>query len=300
MVGAEDAALAVDVLEQDAVFRGQLLGPQHRQLAALDPVVQRRAGVDAKRQHGNIVRLDARERLRRLNGVDLALLLAAHAVDRGDGGDHPGGLGAQRVLDDLLHGHALVILFQQRLVAGFQPDVDHGKAALAQCAQLLVRLAHDRLGGGVGAHALALGEVFVDIVQHLQQIVHRQDQRVAVGQEDALDAAVKPTRLGQVREHLLDRVDGKLLVLVHDAEGALVVAAAQRALHDQAVGLAGGTVNASGIMHSHSPCRGVGRMIFSIISYRTPEHKPCVRAKTGGILPAQPAVCCVRADTLLY
>ena len=64
-----------------------------------------------------------------------------------------------------------------------------------------------------------------DIVENGQKIVHRQDQRVAVGQKDLLDVAPVGACLVEVGEHLLNGVDGELFVLVHRAERTFVVAA---------------------------------------------------------------------------
>ena len=87
VVRAEDAAVGVDVLQKEACFTHQLGRLHHLELAARDPVVQRRARVDAKRQKRDIVGLHAGNGLRRVDGVGLPVAVRArHAVDGRDGG----------------------------------------------------------------------------------------------------------------------------------------------------------------------------------------------------------------------
>ena len=253
VIRAEDAALGVDVLQKEARFAHQLRRLHHLELAALDPVVQGRSRVDAQRQKRDIVGLHAGDGLCRVDGVGAPIAVRArHTVDGGNGGGDARLLAAEGVHDDLLGCDALAELFKKLLIAALKTDIHDAEPVLAQRAQLLVRLALDGLGGGVGRDALALGEVIADIVENGQQIVHRQDERIAVGEKDLFDIARIGAGLGEVRKDLLDGVDGELFVLVHRAEGALIVAAPERALHDQAACLAGGTINGSGIVHSSS------------------------------------------------
>ena len=150
---------------------------------------------------------------------------ACHAVDGGDGGGNARFLAAEGVHDDLLGCDALAELFKKLLIAALKTDIHDAEPMLAQRTQFLVRLALDGLGGGVGRDALALGKVVADIVENGQKIVHRQDERIAVGEKDLFDIARIGAGLGEVRKDLLDGVDGELFVLVHRAEGALIVAA---------------------------------------------------------------------------
>ena len=243
------------MFQEEPRLAHQIGGPHHLKLARLDPIVQGSAGVDAQRQKSDKLRLHGADGLCRVDGVGLPVAVEpSHAVDGGDGDGDARRLAAQRIFHGLRRGDALVEFQEQFLIAAFQTDVDERQPVLTQLAQLLVRFALDGLGGSIGGDARTLGEVFADEVQHLQQIVHRQDQRVAVGEKDALDAPLVAARLGEVAQDLLHRTDGKLLILVHIAERTFVVAAAECTLHDQAVRLARRTVDGSVVVHGLPPC----------------------------------------------
>ena len=62
-------------------------------------------------------------------------------------------------------------------------------------------------------------------------------QRVAVGKENAVNAAVHAARLVEIRLDVLELVHAEALFLVHIAECAFIVAASDRDLNDQAVRL---------------------------------------------------------------
>jgi hypothetical protein len=88
------------------------------------------------------------------------------------------------------------------------------------------------------------------VVEDRQPVVEREHERVAVGDEELLDArAREPRRLLQIRERLVEVADPEALVPVHVAVGAVVVRAADRRLEDEGVVLGGRAEDAAFVAH---------------------------------------------------
>ena len=130
-----------------------------------------------------------------------------------------------------------------------QAHVHDAEALGPELGQLGGRFPLDAAGRAVDGHPLALRDVHPDELQNALQVLHGQDEGIAVGEEDPLDEAVVGPGPGQIFKDLLDGPDGEVLGLVHIAKGAPIVGAAVRHLYDEAVGLAGRAVDVAGITH---------------------------------------------------
>ena len=109
-------------------------------------------------------------------------------------------------------------------------------------AQILLALGVETAGGGVAGDPLTLGEQAVDQVEDGHQIGCAAHEGIAVSQKHTLHTAVGLTGHAEILKDLLHGAHGKMLVVVHIAKSAAVVAAAVSDLHDQAVSLTGRTV----------------------------------------------------------
>ena len=167
----------------------------------------------------------------------LGELERAETGDAGDGQLHAGLLDHQTGADDLVGGLALVDAAQYLVRAGFQSQIDHLEAELVQQVKILLLFAQDGRWGAVARDALALGEQLFDIAQDLRHMLGAAHQRVAVGKENAVNAAVHAARLVEIRLDVLELAHAEALFLVHIAECAFIVAASDRDLNDQAVRL---------------------------------------------------------------
>ena len=168
------------------------------------------------------------------------LLGELERAETGDAGDrqlHAGLLDHQTGVDDLVGGLALVDAAQHLIRAGFQTQIDHLEAELVQQVKILLLFAQDGRRGAVARDALALGEQLFDIAQDLRHMLGAAHQRVAVGKENAVDAAIHAARLVEIRLDVLELAHAEALFLVHIAERAFIVAASDRDLNDQAVRL---------------------------------------------------------------
>ena len=138
---------------------------------------------------------------------------------------------------------------QHLVAAGLQPHIHHGQALRPQQAQVLLAFDLETGGRGVARHPLALREQTVDQAQNLAQFLRFPHQGVAVRQKDPLHLFIDPAGHLEVLPDLLHGSDGEVLVVVHIAKGAAVVAASVGHLHDEAVSLTGRTVYLSLITH---------------------------------------------------
>ena len=239
------------MLQEQLRLLQHLHGAEQGELAVAHPLLQRRAPFHHQGQKADILRLHGAEGLRRTDGV---LPPQLHAAKAGDGRHRQGHTAAPGLLSRRHDGGGAVALphpLQHRVAAGFQPHVNHLQAPLTQQPQVVLRLHLQAGGRGVARHPLALREQAVDQAQYLHQIVGFPHQRVAVRQKDTLHVAVQLAGHLEILTDLVHRPHGEMLVVVHIAEGAGVVAAPVGHLHDQAVGLRGRTVNFSFVTHGH-------------------------------------------------
>ena len=146
MVGAEDAALGIDVLEQDERLVRDL-DRVHQVEAALLPVPHERGGqLEEQGEQADVLGLHARERLGGFDRVLLGQLQRAQTRDRGHGQLHARLLDHQAGAHDLVRGLALVDPAQHLVRAGLQAEVDHLQPQLVQLVQLLLLFDQDGRG----------------------------------------------------------------------------------------------------------------------------------------------------------
>ena len=103
------------------------------------------------------------------------------------------GLGrAAAALDLLGDRHALVDVGQRLVVAGLEAQVEQLEPGLAQAAQLVDALGQQVARVGVASsRAPGAGSSVAQQVEDLVQLARREGERVAVGQEDAVDARLR-------------------------------------------------------------------------------------------------------------
>ena len=106
-----------------------------------------------------------------------------------------------------------------------------------QHVEVLLLFAQDGRRGAVARDALALGEQLLDVAQDFRHVLGAAHQRVTVREENAVNAAVHAACFIEIRLDVLDFAHAEALFLVHIAERALVVAASDGDLNDQAVRL---------------------------------------------------------------
>ena len=252
MVHAEHAAGAVKVLHQQLRFLQHLMLVQQAEAAVVDPVVQGGALLHHQRQHADVFRVHGVESLGSLDGVLLQQLGAAQAGDGGDGQSHAAAADLLAHSHDLGGGMALAHEGKDPVAAGFQPHVDHGEALCPEGPQFLLRPQADAAGRGVAGDPLALREQFPDGVQNGIQLAGLPDQGIAVRQENAADAAVALAGHLEILQNFVQRPQGEVLLLVHAAEGAGIVAASVGHLDDETVGLGGRPVDHALVSHKPS------------------------------------------------
>ena len=249
MVHAEHAALRVDVLQEQLRLPEHLHRAEQGKLPCPHPLFQRRTVLHHQRQQADILRLHGTEGLRRADSV---LPPQFHAAKAGDSRHRQRHAAAAGLLPRRHDGGGVVALvhpLQHRVAAGLQPHVDHLQALLPQKPQVILRFDLQAGGRGVARHPLALRKQAVDQSQDLHQIVGFPHQRVAVRQKDTLHMAVHLPGRFKILPDLLHGPHGEMLVVVHIAERAAVMAAPIGHLHDEAVGLTGRTVDFSLVTH---------------------------------------------------
>ena len=120
--------------------------------------------------------------------------------------------------------------------------------------QLLGGLGQGALGTSVEGHLVQAVEGPVELFQNLEQLLCLHDDRVAVHQEYPLQ--VRPVVLPghvNVLQNLLHRADAEFLLLVHPAEGALIVGTADGALEQVALPLPRRTVQQVAVVTHKTP-----------------------------------------------
>jgi hypothetical protein len=149
-------------------------------------------------------------------------------------------------------GGALGQPLEHDVVARLRADVDERHAQRAQPRQLGVGLVGDRARGRVAADPAQPREVRAARGEERLPVIHRQDQRVAVGDEHLVDpVAGGAAGAGEVGQRLGQRPHREpRLVAVHVAVGAVVPRAADRRLDDQRVGLGRRTVDLADVAHA--------------------------------------------------
>ena len=170
-----------------------------------------------------------------------AVDLAAEAVeDHHRSGDTGGAQLVERVARGF-EGFALVDRSQHRVVARFGADVGHAEACRRQFVDFRLRFLAQVARQAVGRNAPRRRQVGADCFEHRQQPPGRQNQRIAVGQEDA-PYPVAVTLAGQADAfedfRLVARPEFLLRRGIHLAEGASVPRTAVGDRQDQRFRLA--------------------------------------------------------------
>ena len=225
------------MLEKDERFVRDLDRVHQIEAAFLPVTHERRGQLEQQRQQADVLRLHARKRFGGLDGVLLGQLERAETRDAGDGQLHAGFLDHQARADDFIGGFALVDAAQHLIRAGFQTQINHFETKLVQHIEVLLLFAQDGRRGAVARDTLALGEQLADVAQDFRHVLGAAHQRVTVREENAVNAAVHAACFIEIRLDVLDFAHAEALFLVHIAERALVVAASDGDLNDQAVRL---------------------------------------------------------------
>jgi hypothetical protein len=118
-----------------------------------------------------------------------------------------------------------------------------------QLAELLDGLFQEALRVGVSPDAADSGQVLPDGIEDVDESLLRDDEGVAVAEEELVDLTDPPGCILQIFFDLLEALDAETLVFEARAEGAPVVRAADGDLQQQAVGLAGRPDDVSFVFH---------------------------------------------------
>ena len=175
----------------------------------------------------------------------LAQLQRAETRNAGNGQFHAGFLDHQTRTNDLIGGFALVDAAQYLIRAGFQTQIDHIQTQIVQHVQIFLLFAQNGRRRAIAGNALTFRKYLLDVAQDFCHVLGTAHQRIAVCQKNTADTAVHAACLVKICLDLLQLAYAETLFLVHIAEGALVVAAADGDLHNQAVCLRGRTKNSA-------------------------------------------------------
>ena len=147
---------------------------------------------------------------------------------------------------------------ERLVVAGLEAQVEQLESAPPQLSKLLDVLGEQVAGVGVAAHALQVGQRAAQEVEDVAELARAERERVAVGEEHALDALPHGRgERGDVVDDLREGSHGERLVEVSPAEVTGVVGAAVRDLDDQARSLARGSDDGAVIPHGLMLARAV-------------------------------------------
>jgi len=252
VIGREEAVGEAGFGHDDAQLLEQIEGAGQDEGPGAGLLVKRRARDDHDGQDPGEVRVDIGEDARRVAGVLPAHRDAADPEENRHGKRDPRLLDAPGRLDDAVGRRALADFREDRLVAGFDAQVDDPEPPLLQLAELPDGFFPDALRVGVGADATHAGQMDADRVEDPDQAPLRDDEGVPVAQEDPVDPSEPPGGVCQVFPDLVEAPDAEALALEARAEGAPVVRAADGDLEQQAVRLAGGADDVAFVPH-HAP-----------------------------------------------
>ena len=121
------------------------------------------------------------------------------------------------------------------VAAALHPQVGPGQPRFMEGPQLLGGLGQGALGPGVEGYLLQLGEAVVELMEDLEQLLRLHDDGVAVHKKypPQLRTVVVPGHV-DVLQNVRHWTDAEFFLLVHPAEGTLVVGAADGALEQVA------------------------------------------------------------------
>ena len=179
----------------------------------------------------------------------LPQLRPRQTADKGNGSLDSRGFQLLHAQDQFLSGFSFLDHIQHFLTAGFRAKIYHRQPMRAQLPQFLVGLAQRILRASVGSHALTFRKSFRDRVQNSDQLVICQTERVAVTEKNSLYTPIMRSRPVEILQNLVHIPDAELFLLIHIAEGALIMRTANGDLYQQAVSLAGRSVNIAFVSH---------------------------------------------------
>jgi len=205
--------------------------------------------LDHQTQGPHVFRVDGAQHPAGLDGMDRGALRAGDAEQHGHRQVNAGGLCLAGQGDHLGCGRALVDGGQGRVVAAFQAHVGDAQAELPQFRQFRHCFRLETFAVGIDAHSGNLRHSRSNPFEEGAQPRLRQDQGVAVAEEEAPDRGKMAGRIIDIGPDNLLGGDSEALPLVHAAKGALVVGATGGYLQQDAVGLAGRTVDGSLVVH---------------------------------------------------
>ena len=200
---------------------------------------ERRVGHDRRGQRGEVLRVHRGDELARWRGRALRARSRPADAEQGDHADlHARRVRLARGLDVIRRSRALGDALEGRVVARLGADVEERQAERAQLVELGGGLLEDVARHRVARHLAQLREAGARGAQDRPPVIHRQHQRVAVGDEDLVDRVARDARgFAQVLQRLGEVAHAELLAAVHVAVHALVPRAADGRLQDVAVRL---------------------------------------------------------------
>ena len=136
-------------------------------------------------------------------------------------------------LEDFRAGGAFIDLFQDIVVAGFDTEVEDVESGFADLFEFVHVLAQQVRRVGVGGNAFQVGELGVEQVQDFAEAFCPDDESVAVCEEDAARFGREPGAFESVFFKVVEFTDAEFFHLVHAAEQAPVVRAAEGGLDDE-------------------------------------------------------------------
>ena len=157
-----------------------------------------------------IVGIDLVQDLRRFYGMLPPPALAPQAghdiFGKGDSRLHD----IPSALDLFLGGYPFFHVLEERVITGLHPDVDAGKARLADLFQLFHGFPGHRPGPGIAGDPLDGGELLPQVIEDVHQVGGLHHEGIAVLEKDLVTPVIQPTRNALVGMALPARVGEKL------------------------------------------------------------------------------------------
>lgn len=142
---------------------------------------------------------------------------------------------------------------QDFVVAAFNAHVDDGQARFAEALQFFRRLADQVSRSRIGTDTVQIGEFFVAFLHDGYEFVRRQDQGIAISQENPADEGHGIGAALDDPFYFFHGTDAEFRRFVHIAETAGIVGTADSNAQDEAAGFTGRAEDeAAGIINNHS------------------------------------------------
>ena len=249
VIGGEEAVAETRVRYDDAQFFQEIEGARQHEGPGPCFLIEGCVRGDHDGQNAGEIRVYVRENAGRVSRVLHAILDTADAEKHRYGKRDPRFLHPFRRFDDLLVGGALADFLQQLRVARLDPQVDDAESPFLQLAELLEGLFQEALRVGVSPDAADSGQVLPDGIEDVDESLLRDDEGVAVAEEELVDLTDPPGCIFKIFFDLLEALDAETLVFEARAEGAPVVRAADGDLQQQTGCLAGRPDDVPFVLH---------------------------------------------------